>query len=29
MSIDHLTEGDYQLNIMLKNKIIKTITLKK
>ena len=29
LSIDHLKTGDYTLNIMLNNKIIKSIKLKK
>lgn len=29
LSIDHLKEGNYKLNITLKNKVIKSIKLKK
>ncbi|ULC57939.1 hypothetical protein MBM09_08400 [Flaviramulus sp. BrNp1-15] len=29
MSIDHLKEGTYQLNIMCDNKIVKTLKFKK
>lgn len=29
LSIDHLKKGKYLLNIMLKNKVIKSIKLKK
>ena len=29
LSIDHLKPGDYLLNIMLNNKIVKSIELKK
>ena len=29
LSIDHLKEGNYKLNITLKNKVIKTVKLNK
>lgn len=29
LSIDHLKSGKYQLNILLDNKVIKTISIKK
>lgn len=29
LSVDHLKKGTYELNILLKNKIIKTVRLKR
>lgn len=29
LNVDHLKKGTYELNILLKNKIIKTVTLKR